>query len=152
MNLTLVRDGFEREETPYTRDRTLIAGTMSAGAAAGCRRRTRWCAAFIDSACSAIAAGAAQPRSIIPLVTLSATLIGFVLGALFGSCLALMIVHSARAGEKPAAVDHLLADGADPGAGADLHRGARRARAARACCRNRSSRPICASSRSRSAW
>ena len=30
MNLSLVRDAFEREETPYTRHRRLIAGTMSA--------------------------------------------------------------------------------------------------------------------------
>ena len=39
---------------------------------------------------------------------------------------------STHIAEEPFALDHLLADGAGTGAGADLHRGARRARAARA--------------------
>jgi NitT/TauT family transport system permease protein len=91
MNLALVRDGFEREETPYTVSE-LIAGTMSA-------ERPRLpaphqvIAAFADSV---FGYAPTAPRSLIyhSMVTLSATLLGFVLGALLGIALALMIVHS----------------------------------------------------------
>ena len=58
----------------------------------------------------------------------------------------------AHAREEPAAVDHLFADGADPGDRADYHRRVRRASAFAACSRNRSSPRICAFSRSPSAW
>ena len=149
MNLALVRDGFEREETPYTVS-DLIEGTMSAERPL-LPAPHQVIAAFVDSV---FGYAPTAPRSLVyhSSVTLSATLLGFVLGALLGVALALMIVHSRRAGEEPAALDHLLADGADPGAGADLHRGARRDRACTACCRSRSSRPICRFFRSPSAW
>jgi len=91
MNWTLVRDGFEREETPYT-VADVMSGTMSA-------ERPRLpaphqvVAAFVDGV---FGYEPLAPRSLVyhSLVTLSATLLGFVLGALFGIALALMIVHS----------------------------------------------------------
>ena len=92
MNWTIVRDGFEREETPYTVT-DIVAGTMSA-------ERPLLPAphqvvdAFVDGV---FGYPPLAPRSLVyhSLVTLSATLLGFVLGALFGIALALMIVHSA---------------------------------------------------------
>jgi NitT/TauT family transport system permease protein len=91
MNWTLVRDGFEREETPYTVT-DILTGTMSA-------ERPLLPAphqvvfAFVDSV---FGYPPLAPRSLVyhSLVTLSATLLGFVLGALFGILLALSIVHS----------------------------------------------------------
>src|SRR3981189_2568084 len=91
MNLSLVRDAFEREETPYAVS-GLIAGTMSAD-------RPRLPAphqvitAFVESV---FGYAPTAPRSLVyhSIVTLSATLLGFVLGALFGIGLALTIVHS----------------------------------------------------------
>jgi NitT/TauT family transport system permease protein len=91
MNLSLVRDGFEREETPYAVSE-LIAGTLSA------ERPLlpvphQIIAAFADSV---FGYAPTAPRSLVfhSMVTLSATLLGFVLGALLGIGLALMIVHS----------------------------------------------------------
>jgi NitT/TauT family transport system permease protein len=91
MNLSLVRDGFEREEAPYTVS-DLIAGTMTA-------ERPRLpaphqvIAAFADSV---FGYAPTAPRSLVyhSMVTLSATLLGFMLGAVLGIALALMIVHS----------------------------------------------------------
>jgi NitT/TauT family transport system permease protein len=91
MNLSLVRDAFEREETPYTVSE-LIEGTMSA-------ERPLLPAphqvinAFVDSV---FGYAPTAPRSLVyhSAVTLSATLLGFLLGALLGIGLALMIVHS----------------------------------------------------------
>ncbi|HEY3794179.1 MAG TPA: ABC transporter permease [Bradyrhizobium sp.] len=91
MNLPQVRDGFEREEIPYTVSE-LVAGTMSA-------ERPRLpaphqvTAAFADSV---FGYAPTAPRSLVyhSMVTLSATLLGFALGALFGVALALGIVHS----------------------------------------------------------
>jgi NitT/TauT family transport system permease protein len=91
MNLSLVRDGFEREETPYTVS-DLLEGTMSA-------ERPRLPAphqviqAFADSV---FGYAPTAPRSLIfhSMVTLSATLFGFLLGAFLGVGLALMIVHN----------------------------------------------------------
>jgi NitT/TauT family transport system permease protein len=91
MNWTLVRDGFEREETPYTVS-DVLAGTMDA-------ERPLLPAphqvinAFIDGV---FGYSPLAPRSLVyhSLVTLSATALGFVLGALFGILLALLIVHS----------------------------------------------------------
>jgi NitT/TauT family transport system permease protein len=91
MNLSKVRDGFEREETPYTVSE-LIAATMS-------DERPRLpaphqvIAAFADSV---FGYAPTAPRSLVyhSVVTLSATLLGFALGALLGIALALMIVHS----------------------------------------------------------
>jgi NitT/TauT family transport system permease protein len=91
MNWTLVRDGYEREETPYTVT-DVLSGTMSA-------ERPLLPAphqvvfAFLDGV---FGYPPLAPRSLVyhSLVTLSATLLGFVLGTLFGVLLALMIVHS----------------------------------------------------------
>jgi NitT/TauT family transport system permease protein len=91
MNWTLVRDGFEREETPYTAS-DILAGTMDA-------ERPKLPAphqvinAFVDGV---FGYPPLAPRSLVyhSLVTLSATVLGFILGGLFGTMLALMIVHS----------------------------------------------------------
>ena len=91
MNLTLVRDGFEREETPYTLS-DLIQGTMSAERPL-LPAPHQVIAAFTDSV---FGYAPTAPRSLIyhSAVTLSATLLGFLLGAVFGIALALLIVHS----------------------------------------------------------
>src|SRR4051794_10435515 len=92
MNMTLVRDAFEREETPYT-VAELIEGTMSAERPL-LPAPHQVVSAFVDSV---FGYPPNAPRSLIyhSAVTLSATLLGFVLGALLGIALALMIVHSA---------------------------------------------------------
>jgi len=91
MNLSLVRDAFEREETAYTLT-DLISGTL------GAERPLlpaphQVAAAFYDSV---FGYSPLAPRSLVyhSLVTLTATLLGFVLGAVLGIVLALMIVHS----------------------------------------------------------
>lgn len=91
MNLTLVRDAFEREETPYTASE-LIAGTMSAERPL-LPAPHQVIAAFADSV---FGYAPTAPRSLVyhSAVTLSATLLGFLLGAMLGIALALMIVHS----------------------------------------------------------
>jgi NitT/TauT family transport system permease protein len=91
MNMALVRDAFEREETPYTVSE-LIAGTMEAERPL-LPAPHQVIAAFVDSV---FGYAPNAPRSLIyhSAVTLSATLLGFVLGALLGVALALMIVHS----------------------------------------------------------
>jgi NitT/TauT family transport system permease protein len=91
MNWSLVKDGFEREETPYTVS-DILAGTMDA-------ERPLLPAphqvvnAFVDGV---FGYPPLAPRSLVyhSLVTLSATALGFALGALFGIALALLIVHS----------------------------------------------------------
>jgi NitT/TauT family transport system permease protein len=92
MNMALVRDAFEREEAPYTVSE-LIAGTMEAERPL-LPAPHQVIAAFVDSV---FGYAPNAPRSLIyhSAVTLSATLLGFVLGALLGIALALMIVHSA---------------------------------------------------------
>jgi NitT/TauT family transport system permease protein len=91
MNLSLVRDAFEREETPYTVSE-LLAGTMDAERPL-LPAPHQVIAAFTDSV---FGYAPTAPRSLVyhSMVTLSATLLGFVLGALLGIGLALMIVHS----------------------------------------------------------
>ena len=91
MNWALVRDGFEREETPYTLS-DVLAGTMEAERPL-VPAPHQVVTAFLDSV---FGYPPLAPRSLVyhSLVTLSATLIGFVLGALFGIALALMIIHS----------------------------------------------------------
>ncbi len=91
MNLSLVRDGFEREETPYT-VAELIEGTMTAERPL-LPAPHQVIEAFLDSV---LGYPPSAPRSLVyhSAVTLSATLLGFVLGALLGIGLALMIVHS----------------------------------------------------------
>ncbi len=91
MNLSLVRDGFEREETPYAIS-DLISGTMTAERPL-LPAPHQVIAAFADSV---FGYAPTAPRSLVfhSAVTLSATLLGFVLGALLGIGLALSIVHS----------------------------------------------------------
>src|SRR3981081_1435052 len=91
MNLALVRDSFEREETPYTVSE-LIAGTMSAERPL-LPAPHQVIAAFTDSV---FGYAPTAPRSLVyhSMVTLSATLLGFVLGALLCIGLALLIVPS----------------------------------------------------------
>jgi NitT/TauT family transport system permease protein len=91
MNFRLVRDGFEREETPYTVS-DLLAGTMSAERPL-LPAPHQVIAAFADSV---FGYAPTAPRSLVyhSMVTLSATLLGFALGTLLGIALALMIVHS----------------------------------------------------------
>jgi NitT/TauT family transport system permease protein len=91
MNLSLVRDAFEREETPYTTSE-LIAGTMNAERPL-LPAPHQVISAFADSV---FGYAPNAPRSLVyhSAVTLSATLLGFFLGAMLGIGLALMIVHS----------------------------------------------------------
>jgi NitT/TauT family transport system permease protein len=91
MNYTLVLDGFEREETPYT-VADVLAGTMDAERPL-LPAPHQVIGTFLDGV---FGYPPLAPRSLVyhSLVTLSATLLGFVLGALFGIALALLIVHS----------------------------------------------------------
>jgi NitT/TauT family transport system permease protein len=91
MNLSLVRDGFDREETPYTVSE-LLEGTMTAERPL-LPAPHQVVAAFIDGV---FGYPPNAPRSLVyhAAVTLSATLLGFALGAALGIALALMIVHS----------------------------------------------------------
>jgi NitT/TauT family transport system permease protein len=91
MNLSLVRDGYEREETPYTTAQ-LLEGTMTAERPL-LPAPHQVVAAFVDGV---FGYPPNAPRSLVyhGAVTLSATLLGFAMGALLGIALALMIVHS----------------------------------------------------------
>jgi NitT/TauT family transport system permease protein len=91
MNWRLVQDGFEREETPYTIS-DVLAGTMSAERPL-LPAPHQIIATFVDSV---FGYPPLAPRSLVfhSLVTLSATLIGFAMGAVLGTVLALLIVHS----------------------------------------------------------
>ena len=91
MNLSLIRDAFEREEAAYTIG-DLISGTMSAERPL-LPAPHQVLAAFLESV---FGYAPNAPRSLVfhSAVTLSATLLGFVLGAVLGIGLALMIVHS----------------------------------------------------------
>ena len=91
MNWTLVRDAFEREETPYTLS-DVLAGTMDAERPL-LPAPHQLAAAVYDSV---FGYPPLAPRSLVyhSLVTLSATLLGFLMGSLIGIALALMIVHS----------------------------------------------------------
>src|SRR4030088_2593055 len=91
MHLWLVCGGFEGEEAPYTASE-LIAGAMSAERPL-LPAPHQVISAFVDSV---FGYTPNAPRSLVyhSGVTLSATLLGFVLGALLGIALALMIVHS----------------------------------------------------------
>jgi NitT/TauT family transport system permease protein len=92
MNWTLVRDAFEREETPYTVS-DILGGTMDAERPL-LPAPHQVIGAFVDGV---FGYPPLAPRSLVfhSLVTLSATVLGFILGALFGIALALLIVHSA---------------------------------------------------------
>lgn len=91
MNLSLVRGGFEREEAPYT-TMELLEGTMSAERPL-LPAPHQVVGAFVDGV---FGYPPTAPRSLVyhSMVTLSATLLGFALGALLGIVLALAIVHS----------------------------------------------------------
>lgn len=91
MNWALVRDGFEREETPYA-VADVVAGAMSAERPL-LPAPHQVVAAFVDGV---FGYPPLAPRSLAyhSLVTVSATILGFVLGTLFGIVLALLIVHS----------------------------------------------------------
>lgn len=91
MNLSLVRGAFERAETDYTTSE-LVAGTMTAERPL-LPAPHQVVEAFVDSV---FGYPPLSPRSLIyhSLVTLSATALGFLLGAILGIVLALMIVHS----------------------------------------------------------
>jgi NitT/TauT family transport system permease protein len=91
MNWRIVVDGFEREETPYSVT-DVISGTMDAERPL-LPAPHQIVSTFLDSV---FGYPPLAPRSLVyhSLVTLSATLLGFALGAAFGIALALMIVHS----------------------------------------------------------
>jgi NitT/TauT family transport system permease protein len=90
MNLNLVRGTFERDDTPYTTGQ-LIAGTMRA------ERPLLPAPHQIVQTFAEDVFGwpVTSPRSLVyhGWVTLSATFVGFLLGATFGIVLAVLIVH-----------------------------------------------------------
>ena len=90
MNLNLVRGAFERDDTPYTTGQ-LIAGTMSAERPL-LPAPHQIVATFAEDV---FGWPATSPRSLVyhGWVTLSATFVGFLLGATFGIILAVLIVH-----------------------------------------------------------
>ncbi len=90
MNAGMVRDAFEREETPYTLS-DVIAGTMSEERPV-LPAPHQIVAGFLDSVLNN---APDSPRSLIyhSGVTLSATLLGFLLGSVFGIILAVLIIH-----------------------------------------------------------
>jgi len=96
MNAPLVRDAFERNETNYT-SVELVAATLNSERPV-VPAPHQVAAQFIDSM---FGYPFDSPRSLAyhSWVTLSATLVGFTLGSLFGIVLAVLIVH-ARALEK----------------------------------------------------
>jgi NitT/TauT family transport system permease protein len=90
MNLSAVRDAFQRDNTPYTTGE-LIAGTLSA------ERPLLPAPHQVLSTFANDVFGwpVTSPRSLVfhSWVTLSATFVGFLLGAAFGIILAALIVH-----------------------------------------------------------
>jgi NitT/TauT family transport system permease protein len=91
MNMNLVRDAFERNDTPYT-TAELIAGTMNAERPL-LPAPHQIIATFADDV---FGWPVTSPRSLVyhSWVTLSATFVGFLLGAGFGVFLAVLIVHA----------------------------------------------------------
>jgi len=96
MNMGVVRDAFEREDTPYTTAQ-LIEGTLTAERPL-LPAPHQIIATFADDV---FGWPVTSPRSLVyhSWVTLSATFLGFLLGASFGIILAVLIVH-ARTLEK----------------------------------------------------
>jgi len=90
MNMRLIRDAFEREETPYTVGE-LISGTMSAERPL-LPAPHQIIEVFADSV---FGYPVTSPRSLVyhAWVTLTATFIGFLIGSVFGIVLAVMIVQ-----------------------------------------------------------
>jgi NitT/TauT family transport system permease protein len=91
MNLRIVRDQFERDETPYTFAQ-LIEGTMTAERPL-LPAPHQIVETFADDV---FGWPVTSPRSLVwhSWVTLSATFLGFLLGASFGIILAVLIVHA----------------------------------------------------------
>ena len=129
MNMTLVRDAFEREETAYTLVRPHRRHPRCRAAAGARAAPDRCCSS--STSCSAIRRIRRAASSITP---------GSRSRRPSSASRSARVRHPARradracahAGKEPAAVDHLLADGADPRGRADHHRGARLDRPARA--------------------
>jgi NitT/TauT family transport system permease protein len=90
MNAPLVRDGFERNEVKYSVG-DLIAGTMEADRPV-VPAPHQVAISFFDSVFDY---PVDSPRSLVyhSWVTLSATVVGFAIGAIFGIVLAVLIVH-----------------------------------------------------------
>ena len=91
MNLRIVRDQFERDETPYTFAQ-LIEGTLSAD-----RPLLPAPHQIVETFVGDVFGWpVTSPRSLVyhSWVTLSATFLGFLLGAAFGIVLAVLIVHA----------------------------------------------------------
>ena len=124
MNWALVRDGFEREETPYALS-DVLTGTMEAERPL-VPAPHQVVTAFLEFSVRLSAAGAAQP---------GLSFAGYAVGNLYRLRARRGVRDRAGADDhsqpgartEPVALDHLLADGAGSGAGADLHRRARRA-------------------------
>ena len=91
MNMRIVRDQFERDETPYTLVQ-LIEGTLSAERPL-LPAPHQIVETFVDDV---FGWPVTSPRSLVyhSWVTLSATFLGFLLGATFGIILAVLIVHA----------------------------------------------------------
>ncbi len=91
MNMRIVRDQFERDETPYTVAQ-LIEGTLSAERPL-LPAPHQIVETFVDDV---FGWPVTSPRSLVyhSWVTLSATFLGFLLGATFGIILAVLIVHA----------------------------------------------------------
>ncbi len=91
MNRNIVRNQFERDETPYTTGQ-LIAGTLDAERPL-LPAPHQIIATFADDV---FGWPVTSPRSLVyhSWVTLSATFVGFLLGASFGVFLAVLIVHA----------------------------------------------------------
>jgi NitT/TauT family transport system permease protein len=91
MNVRIVRDQFERDETPYTFAQ-LIEGTLSAERPL-LPAPHQIVETFADDV---FGWPVTSPRSLVyhSWVTLSATFLGFLLGATFGIILAVLIVHA----------------------------------------------------------
>jgi len=91
MNLHIVRDQFERDETPYT-SAQLIEGTLTAERPL-LPAPHQIVETFADDV---FGWPVTSPRSLVyhSWVTLSATFLGFLLGATFGIILAVLIVHA----------------------------------------------------------
>jgi NitT/TauT family transport system permease protein len=90
MNIGLVRDTFEREETAYGLS-DLVAGSLNAERPLVAAPH-QVLGQFIDSV---FGYPPDSPRSLVyhGTITLSATLLGFALGGVFGTILAVLIVH-----------------------------------------------------------
>jgi len=91
MNMNIVRDAFERDDTAYT-TRDLIAATLNAERPL-LPAPHQIIATFADDV---FGWPVTSPRSLVyhSWVTLSATFVGFLLGASFGVFLAVLIVHA----------------------------------------------------------